>query len=67
MRYFEKLLEKEKEAKLLNETSDTTEPGTQGGIYDRPPDYLPEREIYEGLCRGEGVQMVRENVKNPKG
>lgn len=60
MRYFERLLEKEKEAKAINETSDTIEPTTQGGIYERPQDYLPEREIYEALCRGEGVKMVRE-------
>uniref|UniRef100_A0A4W5MSB3 procollagen-proline 4-dioxygenase n=1 Tax=Hucho hucho TaxID=62062 RepID=A0A4W5MSB3_9TELE len=26
----------------------------------RPKDYLPEREIYEGLCRGEGVKMTSE-------
>lgn len=26
--------------------------------YDRPKDYLPEREIYEALCRGEGIKMV---------
>lgn len=26
--------------------------------YERPKDYLPERDIYEALCRGEGVKMV---------
>lgn len=32
----------------------------QSGAYERPLDYLPERDIYEALCRGEGVKMVRE-------
>uniref|UniRef100_A0A670J022 procollagen-proline 4-dioxygenase n=1 Tax=Podarcis muralis TaxID=64176 RepID=A0A670J022_PODMU len=63
MRYFERLLEKEKEAKAINETSDTIEPTTQGGIYERPQDYLPEREIYEALCRGEGVKMTPRRQK----
>ena len=31
----------------------------QLGTYERPRDYLPERETYEALCRGEGVKMVR--------
>lgn len=60
MRYFEMLLEREKENQVLNETTDATEAITQGGIYERPQDYLPERDIYEALCRGEGVKMVRE-------
>lgn len=32
---------------------------TQGGIYERPVDYLPERDVYESLCRGEGIKLVR--------
>ncbi|XP_032995952.1 prolyl 4-hydroxylase subunit alpha-2 isoform X1 [Lacerta agilis] len=63
MRYFERLLEKEKEAKTINESSDTIEPTTHGGIYERPQDYLPEREIYEALCRGEGVKMTPRRQK----
>lgn len=41
--------------------SNQTEAGlaTQEGIYERPVDYLPERDIYESLCRGEGVKLVR--------
>lgn len=31
----------------------------QLGTYSRPKDHLPEREVYEALCRGEGLQMVR--------
>ncbi|KYO20258.1 prolyl 4-hydroxylase subunit alpha-1 isoform A [Alligator mississippiensis] len=63
LRYFEKLLEKERMATLLNETSTRTEPVMQGGVYERPPDYLPERDIYEGLCRGEGVKMTPRRQK----
>lgn len=39
----------------------TTEPVVQSGAYERPLDYLPERDIYEALCRGEGVKMVRKD------
>lgn len=64
LRYFEKLLEKEREEKSrensLNKTTAATEPVVQSGTYERPLDYLPERDIYEALCRGEGVKMVRE-------
>lgn len=64
LRYFEKLLEKEREEeekeKPINKTVMTTEPVAQSGAYERPLDYLPERDIYEALCRGEGVKMVRE-------
>lgn len=28
-------------------------------MYERPTDYLPERDVYESLCRGEGVKLVR--------
>lgn len=38
----------------------TTEAVVQSGAYERPLDYLPERDIYEALCRGEGVKMVRD-------
>lgn len=64
LRYFEKLLEKEREEKekdkSVNKTVTTTEAVVQSGAYERPLDYLPERDIYEALCRGEGVKMVRE-------
>ncbi|XP_077183006.1 prolyl 4-hydroxylase subunit alpha-2 isoform X2 [Paroedura picta] len=63
MRYFETLLEREKEHQVLNETSDATEAAPQGGMYERPQDYLPEREIYEALCRGEGVKMTPRRQK----
>lgn len=35
------------------------EQATQDSIYERPVDYLPERDVYESLCRGEGVKLVR--------
>ncbi|XP_073211743.1 prolyl 4-hydroxylase subunit alpha-2 isoform X4 [Lepidochelys kempii] len=63
LRYFEKLLEKERVAKLLNTTSTITESATQGGLYERPADYLPERDTYEALCRGEGVKMTPRRQK----
>lgn len=69
LRYFEKLLEKEREEKerekSMNKTVTTTEPVVQSGAYERPLDYLPERDIYEALCRGEGVKMVRERQDFP--
>ncbi|KAM9311588.1 prolyl 4-hydroxylase subunit alpha-2-like [Gastrophryne carolinensis] len=54
LRYFEKMLEREKTEIKVNRTSEN--PGS--GIYARPQDYLPERETYEALCRGEGVRMT---------
>ncbi|XP_025919059.1 prolyl 4-hydroxylase subunit alpha-2 isoform X7 [Apteryx rowi] len=63
LRYFEKLLEKEREDKSLNKTVAPTEPVVQGGAYERPLDYLPERDIYEALCRGEGVKMTPRRQK----
>ncbi|XP_039766163.1 prolyl 4-hydroxylase subunit alpha-2 isoform X3 [Ornithorhynchus anatinus] len=62
LRYFEKLLEEERMEKPLNRTS-ASKPATHGGIYERPPDYLPERDVYEGLCRGEGVKLTPRRQK----
>ncbi|CAB1316758.1 unnamed protein product [Coregonus sp. 'balchen'] len=60
LRYFEKLLSKQ--LKELNQEGQepATEEPIQLGTYKRPSDYLPEREIYEALCRGEGVKMTTE-------
>ncbi|XP_039934242.1 prolyl 4-hydroxylase subunit alpha-2 isoform X3 [Hirundo rustica] len=68
LRYFEKLLEKEREEKKekensVNKTVTTTEAVVQSGAYERPLDYLPERDIYEALCRGEGVKMTPRRQK----
>ncbi|XP_044078686.1 prolyl 4-hydroxylase subunit alpha-2-like isoform X2 [Siniperca chuatsi] len=56
LRYFERLLFKQ-----LNELNQAYQPASeepiQLGTYSRPKDHLPEREAYESLCRGEGLQM----------
>ncbi|XP_034746141.1 prolyl 4-hydroxylase subunit alpha-2-like isoform X3 [Etheostoma cragini] len=56
LRYFERLLSKQ-----LNELNQDYQPASeepiQLGTYIRPKDHLPEREAYEALCRGEGLQM----------
>uniref|UniRef100_A0A674NA15 procollagen-proline 4-dioxygenase n=1 Tax=Takifugu rubripes TaxID=31033 RepID=A0A674NA15_TAKRU len=58
LRYYENLLRKQ-----LSELNQDYEPASeepiQLGTYSRPKDHLPEREAYEALCRGEGLQMVR--------
>ncbi|XP_057215498.1 prolyl 4-hydroxylase subunit alpha-2 isoform X2 [Triplophysa rosa] len=55
LRYFERLLSKELRD-VTQESGD--ERPIQLDTYERPKDYLPEREIYEALCRGEGVKMT---------
>ncbi|CAJ1063494.1 prolyl 4-hydroxylase subunit alpha-2 isoform X3 [Xyrichtys novacula] len=56
LRYFERLLTKQ-----LNEMNQEYQPASeepiQLGTYSRPKDHLPEREAYESLCRGEGLQL----------
>lgn len=51
------MLEEERGKMVSNQTG--AEPATQEAIYERPVDYLPERDVYESLCRGEGVKLVR--------
>ncbi|XP_076836070.1 prolyl 4-hydroxylase subunit alpha-2 isoform X6 [Brachyhypopomus gauderio] len=62
LRYFEQLLSKE----LMERGRDNQEPADekpiQLGTYERPKDYLPEREIYESLCRGEGVKLTPQRL-----
>ncbi|XP_076994504.1 prolyl 4-hydroxylase subunit alpha-2 isoform X3 [Tamandua tetradactyla] len=62
LRYFERLLEEEREKMLSNQTTEV-EPTTQEGHYERPTDYLPERDVYESLCRGEGVKLTPQRQK----
>ncbi|XP_030895537.1 prolyl 4-hydroxylase subunit alpha-2 [Leptonychotes weddellii] len=65
LRYFERLLEEEREKMLSNQTEAGL--ATQESIYERPVDYLPERDVYESLCRGEGVKLLaRATVRDPK-
>ncbi|XP_064451946.1 prolyl 4-hydroxylase subunit alpha-2 isoform X4 [Mirounga angustirostris] len=61
LRYFERLLEEEREKMLSNQTEVGL--ATQESIYERPVDYLPERDIYESLCRGEGVKLTPRRQK----
>ncbi|XP_078509229.1 prolyl 4-hydroxylase subunit alpha-2 isoform X2 [Lissotriton helveticus] len=63
LRYFEQMLEKESSEKQQNVTSAAEQAATHSGIYARPLDYLPERETYEALCRGEGVKMTPKRQK----
>ncbi|KAM8973882.1 prolyl 4-hydroxylase subunit alpha-2 isoform 2-T2 [Pelodytes ibericus] len=63
LRYFEKLLEKERSETKLNTTSTTETPTAHSGVYTRPLDYLPERDTYEALCRGEGLKMTPRRQK----
>uniref|UniRef100_A0AAR2LEB9 procollagen-proline 4-dioxygenase n=1 Tax=Pygocentrus nattereri TaxID=42514 RepID=A0AAR2LEB9_PYGNA len=58
LRYFERLLAKEIREVARNKQDPAKEKPIQLGTYERPRDYLPEREIYEALCRGEGVKMT---------
>ncbi|XP_012513092.1 PREDICTED: prolyl 4-hydroxylase subunit alpha-2 isoform X4 [Propithecus coquereli] len=61
LRYFERLLEEEREKTLSNQTE--AELAALEGVYERPVDYLPEREVYESLCRGEGVKLTPRRQK----
>ncbi|XP_053321299.1 prolyl 4-hydroxylase subunit alpha-2 isoform X2 [Spea bombifrons] len=63
LRYFEKLLENEKTEKQVNKTLVTEPAEPRPGFYERPLDYLPERETYEALCRGEGINMTPRRQK----
>uniref|UniRef100_A0A3Q1JPV1 procollagen-proline 4-dioxygenase n=1 Tax=Anabas testudineus TaxID=64144 RepID=A0A3Q1JPV1_ANATE len=60
LRYYERLLLKQFSEQ--NQAQDQDQPASeepiQLGTYMRPKDHLPERESYEALCRGEGVQMT---------
>lgn len=58
LRYFERLLSKELKQMDHSQTEPAEEKPIQLGTYERPRDYLPEREAYEALCRGEGVRMT---------
>ncbi|KAK7821428.1 hypothetical protein U0070_015894 [Myodes glareolus] len=61
LRYFERLLEEEREKSLFNQTEAGL--ATQENLYERPVDYLPERDVYESLCRGEGVKLTPRRQK----
>ncbi|XP_051533935.1 prolyl 4-hydroxylase subunit alpha-2-like isoform X1 [Myxocyprinus asiaticus] len=58
LRYFERLLTKELRDMGQSQQELADERPIQLDTYERPKDYLPEREVYEALCRGEGVKMT---------
>lgn len=58
LRYFEQMLSDELSDINLTKKEPTEKTSYQLVTYERPKDYLPERDIYEALCRGEGVKMV---------
>nr|XP_014350780.1 PREDICTED: prolyl 4-hydroxylase subunit alpha-2 isoform X2 [Latimeria chalumnae] len=68
LHYFEVLLEKERQEKAAAKTPTNEESSNElslkSGIYERPVDYLPERDTYEALCRGEGVKMTPKRQKH---
>ncbi|KAK3524516.1 hypothetical protein QTP70_029833 [Hemibagrus guttatus] len=60
LRYFEQTLSRELKDLDLTKKEPNKETTIQLVTYERPKGYLPEREIYEALCRGEGVRMTSE-------
>uniref|UniRef100_A0A8C1Z092 procollagen-proline 4-dioxygenase n=1 Tax=Cyprinus carpio TaxID=7962 RepID=A0A8C1Z092_CYPCA len=58
LHYFERLLSKELRDRGQGQQEPADEKPIQLDTYERPKDYLPEREVYEALCRGEGVKMT---------
>ncbi|XP_034062521.1 prolyl 4-hydroxylase subunit alpha-2 isoform X2 [Gymnodraco acuticeps] len=57
LRYFEGLLTKQLSELNQEDYPPPSEEPIQLGTYTRPKDHLPERDIYEALCRGEGLGM----------
>ncbi|XP_061595391.1 prolyl 4-hydroxylase subunit alpha-2-like isoform X1 [Cololabis saira] len=57
LRYFEHLLSKQLQ-EMDQDYQPASEEPIQLGTYSRPKDHLPERDIYEALCRGEGIKMT---------
>ncbi|XP_072120170.1 prolyl 4-hydroxylase subunit alpha-2-like isoform X1 [Mobula birostris] len=55
LNYFNNLLRQQKQD---DEESDVESSESQGVKYAPPVDYLPERDTYEALCRGEGIKMT---------
>ncbi|KAI4814264.1 hypothetical protein KUCAC02_003466 [Chaenocephalus aceratus] len=57
LRYFEGLLTKQLSELNQEDYPPPSEEPIQLGTYTRPKDHLPERDVYEALCRGEGLGM----------
>ncbi|XP_073209745.1 prolyl 4-hydroxylase subunit alpha-1 isoform X7 [Lepidochelys kempii] len=62
LKYFEYIMSKEKEA---NKSTTKTDSQTDKETKKKEPnkDYLPERQKYEMLCRGEGLRMTPRRQK----
>ncbi|XP_060791852.1 prolyl 4-hydroxylase subunit alpha-2-like isoform X4 [Neoarius graeffei] len=60
LQYFEQMLSSELRDLEQTKKEPSKETSIQVVTYDRPKDYLPEREIYESLCRGEGIKMTQQ-------
>ncbi|XP_053244543.1 prolyl 4-hydroxylase subunit alpha-1 isoform X1 [Podarcis raffonei] len=66
MKYFEYIMEKEKEKeanKSIAQTDGQTEKENKTQKRGPAKDYLPERQKYEMLCRGEGLKMTPRRQK----
>uniref|UniRef100_A0A8C0H0F8 Prolyl 4-hydroxylase subunit alpha-1 n=1 Tax=Chelonoidis abingdonii TaxID=106734 RepID=A0A8C0H0F8_CHEAB len=64
LKYFEYIMSKEKEAnKSTTETDSQTDKETKAKKKEPNKDYLPERQKYEMLCRGEGLKMTPRRQK----
>ncbi|XP_062868333.1 prolyl 4-hydroxylase subunit alpha-2 [Trichomycterus rosablanca] len=60
LRYFEQVFSQQLSNTDQTKQDSSEEKPIELGTYNRPKDYLPEREVYEALCRGEGVKMTPE-------
>lgn len=59
LKYFEYIMSKEKETnKSVTKTDNQSEKEINTQKKGLLKDYLPERQKYEMLCRGEGLKMV---------
>ncbi|KAH0623565.1 hypothetical protein JD844_006455 [Phrynosoma platyrhinos] len=64
LKYFEYIMSKEKEKEVNKSIAETDEKtGKETKSQKRPKDYLPERQKYEMLCRGEGLKMTPRRQK----
>nr|XP_008104883.1 PREDICTED: prolyl 4-hydroxylase subunit alpha-1 isoform X2 [Anolis carolinensis] len=65
LKYFEYIMSKEKEKEANKSLSETDEKTGKESKSKKGPskDYLPERQKYEMLCRGEGLKMTPRRQK----
>ncbi|XP_042313478.1 prolyl 4-hydroxylase subunit alpha-1 isoform X5 [Sceloporus undulatus] len=64
LKYFEYIMSKEKEKEANKSIAETDEKtGKETKSQKKSKDYLPERQKYEMLCRGEGLKMTPRRQK----